>query len=213
MRSPGRAARRARRTRRPRATSAGGQRRFLDLLRADAVAGALDHRVAPADEIEQPVRVALHPVARPHRGAAIARGGGRRAEPLGGPRGVAANSLARPAGRNGPVRPPRPARRRSPSSPIDQDLGERDRLADRGRDARRPARDRDRSSGRLRSGRTSGTAAPAGTARASSRTSSAVKRAAAVGQARAGWRHRLAGQSCSTSWSHSGGTAASVVTP
>src|SRR5690606_4609261 len=40
---------------------------------ADAVAGALYHRISAADKIEQAVGIAPHPVARPYRNAAIAR--------------------------------------------------------------------------------------------------------------------------------------------
>ena len=54
------------------------------LLRTDPVAGALDHGVAPPDEIEQAIRLAPHPITRPHRHAAIARGRGGRLVALGG---------------------------------------------------------------------------------------------------------------------------------
>ncbi len=59
-------------------------RRF-DFRRADPVARTLYHRVAPADKVQQTVRIAPDPVARPHRRAAIAGGGGRWPEPFGGP--------------------------------------------------------------------------------------------------------------------------------
>jgi hypothetical protein len=59
-----------------------------NLLRADPVARALDHRIAPPDEIEQAVCVAPDPVARPHRHAAIARFLRRGLEPLGGALGI-----------------------------------------------------------------------------------------------------------------------------
>ena len=65
-----------------------GDRRLLDLGRADPVARGLDHPVLAADEIEQALPVPAHPVARPDRHAAIGRAGRRRLEPLGGPRRI-----------------------------------------------------------------------------------------------------------------------------
>ena len=51
---------------------AAGQRRLLDLGRADAVAATLDHRVVAADGTEQAILALGAPVARPDRHAAIA---------------------------------------------------------------------------------------------------------------------------------------------
>ena len=65
-----------------------GQGGLFDLLRADPIARAFDHRIAPSGEIEQAIGLAPDPVARPYRHAAIARGGGRWFEPLGATRRV-----------------------------------------------------------------------------------------------------------------------------
>ena len=56
-----------------------GQRGVLYLLRGNAVARALDHRIAATGEIEQAVGIAHHPVTGPDRHAAMT--GRRRSRP------------------------------------------------------------------------------------------------------------------------------------
>ena len=139
--------------------------RVLDLAGTDAVPRGLDHLIVAPDEAEQAVRALDHGVAGPH-------GGPARHGPHGWRDGSAAlfapdraNSLARPAARHGPARPPRPARRgcRRRGPPLPRRTGSPARSH---RDGRRSTPDRGRSSGTPRSARTSRRGRPPGTARA-----------------------------------------------
>ena len=188
---------------------------FLDFGRTDAVAGGLDHLVAPADEVQEAVVVHAHGVAREDGDLGQHRGPLRR--------GPAAACSARRSSPGRSSSPCRPARRDARAR-----RARRRRTACRRRAARgsrrsgspcRSNRAGDRlppaagtSSGTPRSARTSGTAACCGSRRRSAASVSRGMRAAGVREVAQVLGDRLPATPAAASWMYSGGTAVSPVT-